>query len=93
MLSIYFDVAAVGDRVAYERRVAVLAASLRGTPVAPGAPGVMVPGDRTRQARAEAAAHGLPVTAAMQRSLEAAADRAGVSPEARRQWPHPLRAS
>jgi uncharacterized oxidoreductase len=90
MLSIYFDVAGIADGAAYHARLAALVASLRETPVAPGSPGVMAPGDRSRRARSEAAAHGLSITPALRRSLEAAADRAAVPLAVRRQWPHPL---
>jgi uncharacterized oxidoreductase len=83
MLSIVFDAAALCPPERRREEIAKLAAWVRGSPVAPGAPGVMLPGEPERRAAAERTRLGIPLAPATLAALEQCGAQAGVgSPRA-----------
>jgi len=72
------DPAAFGDAADYRRRVAGVLDRLAGVPPAPGAAGVLVPGDPERLSRERREREGVPVPEATWAELAGFAERFGV---------------
>jgi hydroxycarboxylate dehydrogenase B len=78
------DPGAFGEADAYRRQVAAVLDSLEQVPAAPGAAGVLVPGDVERRTSERRASEGIPVPEAIWADLAAIAGRFGVDPPAAR---------